>query len=163
MSKNIMINQLNLVYTPADMTLMTTNVNTNISKIPPDATLTEEERAQSAYDINVVNKIFSEDALNEALSNGATILPQWIDVTNMQTDFTFFEQSDQLISLHLNAVQRLSDAQRIAGRECYKQALKIYEAYKAAADAGVPGAQASYDKLKVRFDKIAGVPPQPNP
>jgi Zn-dependent metalloprotease len=98
-------------------------------------------------------------------SNGANILPTWVNMANITNDFTFFEQTDEVLTLFKNVVLRLSDSQRIAGREAYAAALKVYDLYKSAAEAGVPGAQESYDKLKVRFDRLgnSGSPVQPNP
>jgi hypothetical protein len=144
-----------------DITLMKSNANATISKIPAGATLTEEERA-SGGDINVANKIFVDDTLNELNSNGTAIMPVWFSIPNLTTDVTFFDQSEELISLHQNIIIRLKDAQRIAGREALINALKAYEQYKSAADAGVSGAQASYDKLKIRFES-AGTATQQNP
>jgi hypothetical protein len=159
---NLNPNRLNLTYLAADMTLMKSNANATIAKIPAGATLTEEERA-SGGDINVDNKIFVDDTLNELKSNGAAIMPAWFNIPNLANDVTFFDQSEELISLHQNIILRLKDAQRIAGREALINARKAYEQYKSAADAGVAGAQASYDKLKVRFEKSANATAVVNP
>ena len=156
---NLNPNRLNLTYLAADMTLMKDNINANIAKIPAGATLTEEERA-SGGDINVDNKIFVDDTLNELKSNGAAIMPAWFSIPNLANDVAFFDQSEELISLYQNIILRLKDAQRIAGREALISARKAYEQYKSAADGGVAGAQSSYDKLKVRFEKSAGAPTQ---
>ena len=156
---NLNPNRLNLTYLAADMTLMKANANATIAKIPAGATLTEEERA-SGGDINVDNKIFVDDALNELKSNGAAIMPAWLSIPNLANDVAFYDQSEELISLYQNIILRLKDAQRIAGREALISARKAYEQYKSAADGGVAGAQSSYDKLKVRFEKSAGAPTQ---
>ena len=156
---NLNPNRLNLTYLAADMTLMKANANATIAKIPAGATLTEEERA-SGGDINVDNKIFVDDTLNELKSNGAAIMPAWFSIPNLANDVAVFDQSEELISLYQNIILRLKDAQRIAGREALISARKAYEQYKSAADGGVAGAQSSYDKLKVRFEKSAGAPTQ---
>ena len=156
---NLNPNRLNLTYLAADMTLMKANANATIAKIPAGATLTEEERA-SGGDINVDNKIFVDDTLNELKSNGAAIMPAWFSIPNLANDVAFFDQCEELISLYQNIILRLKDAQRIAGREALISARKAYEQYKSAADGGVAGAQSSYDKLKVRFEKSAGAPTQ---
>jgi hypothetical protein len=152
---NLNPNRLNLTYPAADMTLMKNNANATIAKIPAGATLTEEERAGGG-DINVDNKIFVDGTLNELNSNGATIMPAWFNIANLATDVAFYDQSEELISLHQNIIIRLRDAQRIAGREALLSARKAYEQYKSAADGGIAGAQASYDKLKVRFERSGG-------
>jgi hypothetical protein len=159
---NLNPNRLNLTYPAADMTLMKSNANATIAKIPAGATLTEDERA-SGGDINVDNKIFVDDTLNELNSNGAAIMPAWFSVPNLSNDVAFFDQSEELISLYQNIILRLKDAQRIAGREALINARKAYEQYKSAADGGVAGAQTSYDKLKIRFEKSANATAQVNP
>jgi hypothetical protein len=159
---NLNPNRLNLTYSAADLALIRANANSTISKIPANAVLTEEERAKGG-DIDVDNKIFVDDAVNELLTNGAAIMPVWFSIPNVVNDKTFFDQSEELISLHESIILRLRDAQRIAGREALVGSRKGYEQYGSAADAGVPGAQASYDKLKVRFEKSVGAKPKQNP
>jgi hypothetical protein len=154
---NLNVNRLNLTYSATDMTLMKANATATLAKIPAGATLTEEERT-SGGDINVDNKIFVDDTLNELKSNGAAIMPAWFSIPNLANDVTFFDQSEELISLYQNIVLRLKDAQRIAGREANANSRKAYEQYKSAAEGGIAGAQSSYDNLKVRFEKSAGAP-----
>jgi len=151
---NLNVNRLNQVYTAADIAAVKTSAATINAKIPATAVLTEAERKDSSKDIDVENKVFVEDTINEFNLNGATILPARFLNNNMATDFTFFEQNDELETILKNLVIRISDAKRIAGREAFATALRIYEQYKDAAEEGVPGAQASYDKLKVRFEKL---------
>ena len=159
---NLNPNRLNLTYPAADVTLIKSNANSTISKIPVVATLTEKER-NGGGDIDVDNKIFVDDTVNELNSNGASIMPAWFNIANVINDLTFYDQSEELITIHENIILRLRDAQRIAGREGLANCLKAYELYQSAADAGVPGAQASYDKLKVRFEKNASASKKQNP
>jgi hypothetical protein len=156
---NLNPNRLNLTYAEADMDLMKSNANATIAVIPAEATLTEEERA-SGNDLNVDNKIFVDGTLNELKSNGAAIMPAWFNIPNLVNDVAFYDQSEELISLYQSIIIRLKDAQRIAGREALVNALKAYEQYKSAANGGVSGAQASYDKLKVRFERAGATAPQ---
>ncbi len=161
---NLNPNKINMVYAAADITLMKSNASSTGGKIPSTAILTEDERAKSGLDIDVINKIFVEDTLNELNANGASIMSAWFNIQNVANDFTFFEQSDDIISIYENIVLRLRDAQRIAGREAFAACLVAYGLYKSAAEAGVPGAQESYNKLKVRFEKLnVGAPPQTTP
>lgn len=66
-------------------------------------------------------------------------------------------------TIYENVLLRLNDAKRIAGREAMQGAYRAYAQYKEAAENGVPGAQASYDKLKARFEKLASSKPKLNP
>lgn len=159
---NLNPNRLNLVYPAADLVLMRANASATIAKIPAGTTLTDEERAKGG-DINVDNKIFVDDALNELQTNGAGIMPAWFNIPNLANDVAFFDQSQELISLHENIILRLRDAQRIAGREALTNARKAYEQYKSAADAGVSGAQGSVDTLKARYEKSIGAPSKQTP
>src|SRR5436190_23321224 len=103
---NLNPNRLNLVYPVADIATMKANATATIAKIPANAALTDDERAQGG-DIDVSNKIFVEDTLAELNSNGASIMPGWYSISNLSNDLTFFEQSDELISIYSNIVTRL--------------------------------------------------------
>lgn len=48
-------------------------------------------------------------------------------------------------------LEKLEDTQILAGSEAYVSALTGYKLFGAAADAGLPGADAIYDSLKTRF------------
>lgn len=160
---NVNINRINALIPEPDFMLMKNNAALSISKIPPNATLTAAERNEPGKDIDGDKKIFVEDALTELNINGAEIMPAWLNFSTIQTDFTFFEQADELMAIYTDLLNRLSDAKRIAGREAYDKALKAYGEYKRAAQAGVPGAQASYDKLKVHFQKMSNSQKKLNP
>jgi hypothetical protein len=81
-------------------------------------------------------------------------MPTWFNTINLANNVAFYNQSEELISLYQSIIVRLKDAQRIAGREALINARKAYEQYKSAADGGAAGAQASYDKLKARFERV---------
>ncbi|WP_026725209.1 hypothetical protein [Flavobacterium sasangense] len=148
---NLSENRINVVITPADITAINTSVNTILSKIPANTTLTDEQRL-SYNAINVANKVFAEDCLIEAQLNGAGILPGFVSLPNMQNDLTVFDQLDQMESALNNALQRIADAKRIAGHEAYGQANVIYNAFRTANDSGIANAKASVDKLKPRYE-----------
>jgi len=160
---NVNENRLNLTYSAADIALMKANANSTISKVPAGATLTPEERGVNQNDIDVDNKIFVEDVVYELNFNGASIMPSWLIIPQIATDLSFFEQSDELETIYENLLLRINDAKRIAGREAMAGALRAYHQYREAAENGVPGAQASYDKLKVRFEKMASSKPKQTP
>jgi len=159
MMHNLTQNRINLAYPAADIATMKANANSTIAKIPTNITLNDKERTQGV-DINVSNKVFVENALTELNSNGISIMPAWFCIDNLKNDLAFFEQSDELISIYSNIITRLRDAQRIAGREAYAAAAKAYQLYREAAEAGIPGAQESYNALKVRFERNAKTKPK---
>lgn len=148
---NLSENRINVVLSAADITAINTSIATVLSKVPANTTLTDEQRA-SYNAINVANKVFAEDCLTEAQANGAGILPGFVSLPNLQNDLTVFEQLDVVESALNNALQRISDAKRIAGHEGYGQANVIYNAFKAANENGIANAKTSFDKLKTRYE-----------
>lgn len=148
---NLSENRINVVLAPADVTTVNTAVSTILSKVPANTTLTDEQRL-SYNAINVANKIFADDCLAEAQANGTGILPAFVNLTNLQNDLSVFEQLDQIESALNNALQRITDAKRIAGHEAYGQANVIYSAFKTANENGIANAKSSFDKLKARFE-----------
>lgn len=148
---NLSENRINVVLAPADVTTVNTAVSTILSKVPANTTLTDEQRL-SYNAINVANKVFADDCLAEAQANGTGILPPFVNLTNLQNDLSVFEQLDQIESALNNALQRITDAKRIAGHEAYGQANVIYSAFKTANENGIANAKSSFDKLKARFE-----------
>ena len=61
---NLSENRINVVITPADITAINTSVNTILSKIPANTTLTDEQRL-SYNAINVANKVFADDSVRQ--------------------------------------------------------------------------------------------------
>ena len=120
-------------------------------------TLTDEQR-ESLLSLNVDNKVFVEEALEEITSNGA-ILPSAVNATFLANDLAFFNQLNGLEGQLENLLQRIRDTKRVAGHEAYAMALTIYTLYKALAASGVAGAQASADKLGERFAQQGGGAP----
>jgi hypothetical protein len=164
---NITENRISTVFTTADMTAMATSINTLIAMIPENTTLSDDER--NGYNaIDVSNKIFVEDVVIEANITGTDIVPNYINLPELQKDLTIFSQLDTIEAGLMNALQRIKDAKRIAGHEAYKVSNVIYRAYQTASENGVPNAKSSYDKLKLRYQSqtntsSTGRPPAENP
>ena len=152
---NLSENRINVVLAAADITAVNTSINTILSKVPANTTLTDEQR-MSYNAINVANKVFADDCLSEALANGAGILPGFVNLPNLQSDLTVFEQLDAIESALNNAMQRVSDAKRIAGHEAYGQANVVYNAFKTANESGIANAKSAIDKLKPRYEAQGG-------
>jgi len=60
-------------------------------------------------------------------------------------------------------VQRVKDTKRLVAHERYTAAVAIYKMIETGAAIGLPGFQAAYDILKVRFAGQGGAQPQPIP
>ena len=155
---NITLNRLSTTISPADLTTVNNAGETIATTLSFLIALTEEERS-SLFSLNVNNKVFVEEALEEAQNNGS-ILPAYINVAELEKDLTLFNQLGDILSFVRNMLSKLEDTQRLAGHECYATSLAIYQMYKSAAEAGIPGAAASYERLRERFD-ISKTPPAP--
>jgi hypothetical protein len=155
---NITNNFINSVLSPADLTTIDTSVTTIDTTIGPVShTLTDEERA-SYFSLDVNNKVFVQEALQEANLNGS-ILPSAINVGFLFNDITLFDQMDEIESALEGLLRKVRDSKRVAGHEAYVMALTIYTMFKSLAAVGVPGAQQSADRLGERFAQSGGGTP----
>lgn len=146
---NITENRINQTLTAADLHDISTAISTIQSKLPFLLALTEEERG-ALLGLDVSNKVFADEALEEITHNGS-MMPPFINVTNLQNDLILFEQLSTLESTLSNLLLNISDTKRVAGHEAYAVALTAYNLYSMASGAGILGAKQSYDRLKVRF------------
>jgi hypothetical protein len=155
---NITNNFINSVLSPAGLTTIDTSVTTIDTTIGPVShTLTDEERA-SYFSLDVNNKVFVQEALQEANLNGS-ILPSAINVGFLFNDITLFDQMDEIESALEGLLRKVRDSKRVAGHEAYVMALTIYTMFKSLAAVGVPGAQQSADRLGERFAQSGGGTP----
>jgi hypothetical protein len=151
---NISYNRIDTVISEASITSIKTNLQ-HILTLLPDCSLTANEK-KSFRGMDADNKVFTEDCINLLRSNGAETMPSYIKVDNLIADLQLFEQLD-ILKLMLNQIMsQVNDAQRLAGKEAYDIALKVYELYETAAKSGVPGSQTSFDKLNQRFKTNSG-------
>lgn len=112
--------------------------------------LTKEER-KSIAKLGTANRSFTESAI-AAISNNPDIFPVYLDVKEIRTDLTLYDQLDEIVKLSNQIFESLRDTQTIAGSEAYVSALAGYKFVTAAAKNGVKGAKTVYEDLKKRFD-----------
>lgn len=153
---NINNNRINSTLTEAQISAVKDAVQNIYSNIPFLFGLTVEERIRLPK-INVANKVFTEDAIN-AILNNAGMLPNYLNVQNIQTDMQLFVQLDELTGLVRQLLEKLEDTQILAGSEAYVSALVGYRLFGAAAEAGISGSDAVYESLKARFTVSSGTP-----
>jgi hypothetical protein len=146
---NINDSCLNVRMTPAQITAVKAALQTIQTNMPFLTGLSVEERI-ALPKLNVSNKAFTEDAIYSAVNN-TNMFPSYFSTANLQTDYNLYVQLDELILLVDHVAERISDTQMLAGSQAYVSALASYRLFGAAADAGVPGADAIYDRLKSRF------------
>ncbi|WP_333600272.1 hypothetical protein [Flavobacterium sp.] len=146
---NLTNNRIIATMDAADIVAVKTALVTIQDKIPFLLGLTTDERT-SLPKIDVSNKAFVEDAINAAVNNNS-MLPSFFKVNDMQIDLNLFMQLEKIMSLVRQLQEKIDDTHLLAGSEAYVSALSAYKLFAAAADAGVPGADAVYDQLRERF------------
>jgi hypothetical protein len=162
---NIMKNRLNTVLSQNAVNQINDSLQNVLQQLPEkgNVTLTDDDRYTLAS-LDVDNKAFVEDAIAETLARGAGIIPAFITGEMMQVDLTLFSQLDRVHGTLLDVLQRVEDMRRIAASEAYGAAGTVYGIFDTAAQAGLPGAQAAYDKLKARYKRNGGgSTPKANP
>ncbi|REH00356.1 hypothetical protein [Flavobacterium aquicola] len=151
---NLTYNRIHTVISETAIESIKTNLR-HISSQLPYIGLTVDEK-KSFRGMDVANKAFTEDCIQLLRSNGAETMPSYIKIENIISDFSLFNQLDELKSILNQVINQVDDAQRIAGKEAYDTALQVYKLYEAAAQAGVAGSQTSFEKLNQRFKKNTG-------
>ena len=150
-------NLLNQVIAALTVTEISESLATVESALP-DATLTDEQR-RSLNAISVDNKVFAEEMLDEMNTNPNAAVNATYNLEFLDNDLELFRQVETIISRLMDILQRLDDLKRLAGHEAYGMATAAYGMLEVMARTGVPGAQASYDRLKPRFAKSGGGKP----
>ncbi|MFA6060403.1 MAG: hypothetical protein WC756_19540 [Taibaiella sp.] len=158
---NIMKNRINTVLSQNTIDLITQSLKTVIEQLPEKGTITlEEGDRHSLESLDVDNKAFVEDAIAELKSRGKGIIPEFITPQMMMNDLVIYGQLDSIESDVMDVLQRIRDMKRIAASEAKGTANVVYGVFDTAAGAGLPGAQAAYDKLKVRYKNNGGGAPE---
>ncbi|MBK5284106.1 MAG: hypothetical protein JJE25_01775 [Bacteroidia bacterium] len=160
---NPTINRIDTVIAAPDLLNITTGFSQVNTALDPYAeTLTQTER-DSLFSVKEENKVFADDALEQ----GQLLLAQFPPVmqtvvSNMKNDTTLNEQLETIENTQVNPLmQRISDTRRLASHERYSAAIAIYKFIEAGASLAMPGFEAAYDILKVRFARQGSQ--QPNP
>ena len=93
---------------------------------------------------------FVDKSLDHSQHN-PQFVPMVLQVYEFSKDTTLSEQMLSLARPLRALVEKMEDTAMLASSEAYVAALFFYQAVKAAAKLGIPGAQAIYDDLKKRF------------
>lgn len=146
---NLTNNRLSITLTPEELK-KALNALQEVNAVLPFLTgLTVEERMKLPK-IDGSNRLFVQDALKVMKQNGA-IMPNFVNVEELEKDFTLYEQLDSVLSAVNQLQEKLRDTQMLAGSEAYSSALMAYRMFQMAADAGLPGMDTVVDDLKQRF------------
>ena len=158
---NLSENRINQAMISAQTTAISTAITSLNTQFNFLVTLTEEERL-SKMSVDVANKVFIDETLDE-MQQTPSVFPSYVSATNLQKDVQLIDQLDSVLSNLRNLVQRLEDTRRQAAHEAMEQSLAAYKGVINATEAGVPMAQASYDRLKARFNNTTGRPLSSDP
>jgi len=158
---NLLNNRINTVATAAQIAGAKAALQNFGANLPFLIGLTKKER-DDLVGIDVDNKAYVEDALNSGINNPA-VVPSFASIPNMQLDLTLFNQLDELKLLINQLLERVEDTQLLAASEALNTSKFIYGGAKAAAEAGVPGADAIVALLSKRFEGQGNrqIPPAP--
>jgi hypothetical protein len=146
-------NRTDVTVSALDMTAIQggfTTVNTKMATYVQG--LTEQER-ESLFSLAEENLVFTNDVFAQATVLNASLpaAAQTI-LTNMSNDMTLGTQMNTIIETMVMPVMRGAlDTKRLADHEAYTAALALYKIIEAMAELGIPGFEAAYDILKVRF------------
>jgi hypothetical protein len=92
----------------------------------------------SFLSLDVNNKVFAEEALQEAVSNGS-MLPAAVNTKFLKNDLGLYDQLDSIESQLEIVLRKVKDSKRVAGHEAYAMALTIYTLFRSLAAVSVPG------------------------
>jgi predicted transcriptional regulator len=119
--------------------------------VPYTVGLTPEER-KGLPKINVDNRMFIQDALNEMkLPSSSNIMPAFFKPLDVEVDLTMFDQCEALTSRLSSLARKVDNTRILSGSEAFSSALTFKRLADAAEAAGVPGADQTARKLRERF------------
>lgn len=151
---NLTNNRIDIQMTAAQVDDVKNAIKTIETTLSFSVSLTTEERA-SLPKISVVNKAFTEDAIN-AVANNPSVFPSYLDINLMKNDLVLYQQLDELATLLRQTLERVEDTRILAGSEAYVAALAAYKLVAAAAAAGIQGTDTIYEQLRERFASQGG-------
>lgn len=157
---NLFENRVSGTLTAAQITAAKAALTAVATNVPMLLGLTVEERI-SIPKVNAGNINFVMDALS-LMQNNASMLPAYMSVSELDKDLALYRQLEELLSLTDQLQEKLRDTHMLAGSEAYINSLAFYRMAEAAAKAGLPGADAVYDQLKVRFAGQGGTGTSPD-
>jgi len=151
---NLTNNRIDTRLTEADIASLTAHINA-IIQILPEVGLTPAER-KSMRGIQFEKRAFAQDCIMALKQNGSEIMPPYINIDTIITDFSLNQQLGSLEQMVKNILGRISDARRVSGNETLNALFTAYGHYEVASKSGIPGSKATYETLRKHFDKNTG-------
>lgn len=162
---NVMENRISTSLTEKELQEMTAGLAAYMAPLRAKTVALTPDELGSLNSLAVDNFVFVKDALQASDAEGLALLPPVLAglVPEMQKDVDFFGQLDAEELQLLDALTLVQHTKRLVAHEAYKVATQLYAIYGQLAAAGVPGAAARYDLLKVRFKDNGGGRPKTEP
>ncbi len=146
---NLLSNRISQSISAAEKTAVIDDLNKVEADLPWLTGLNVDERS-SLPKINAVNRDFVADAI-DVIVNNPDFFPNYFVPAEMQKDFALYNQLNEIVLVSERVHEKLRDTQMLAGSEAYIAALTAYRLLQSAAQDGVPGADALYNRLRERF------------
>lgn len=147
---NISNNRISASMSPEDFNAVKQAIQEIGNRMPFLLGLTLEERKKLPK-ISRMNKLFVEDSIDVARESPG-MLPTYLPPEEISKDFVLFKQLDEILFPLALLYEKVRDTQILAGSEAYQSSLVMYRLVRIAAEAGMPGMDTAYARLKVRFE-----------
>lgn len=147
---NIGNNRINARLTPEDLAAIKQAIYEINARMPFLLGLTLEERRKLAK-ISRSNKLFVADSI-EVVRENPMMLPYYLTPGELENDYLLYQQLGEILLPLEQLYEKVRDTQIMAGSEAYQTSLVTYKLVRVAAEAGLPGMDTAYAKLKVRFE-----------
>lgn len=154
---NINENQIDQVMGALEMSTINQSLAAIMAVLPLQGTITfTPEQLEGMLSMDVDNRVQVQKVIEEMKGAAAAILPAYFTVTKIENDNTLNEQMRSIIAGLQNVTMAAMFIERLTAHEAVGGGNAAYAMIKAAAAAGIPGAQAVYERLKTRFDGQGG-------
>jgi hypothetical protein len=157
-------NRISIALSAQDLAEIQTAIQTLQAKLQPVLIALDAGDKSALAKMKDKSVPFVEKVLQYTQTNPAFI-PAYLDIAEMKKDFEAFTALNNILRPIAQVSKNLDDTAILCGSEAYTAALTYYSSVKQAAKMKVPGAQAIYEDLSVRFEaqKITQKKPETNP
>lgn len=144
-------NSISIEIPEAEQQIVSDALSTVISTLSPYLVALTPDQRRTIPKMGDGTEPFVSKVMDYAQSD-PDFVPPYVDVAEMNKDFTAVNQLVRLQRLVDQLQSNLNDSIMLAGSEAYISALSYYNSVKMAARMNVPGAKAIYEDLKKRFE-----------
>ena len=158
-------NKINITFSPVQLAAIDAAITSILANLPVQFNLTKDERTELP-NISDERYPYALRGIEIHGPNNPILVSGFAGTqADATTDFTFYNQSEDIIQRLMQVVEIVTDTQHVAGSEAYEWLRELYRASKAAAENQVPGADTVVDDLKSLFegqgDSPGEAPPTP--